>query len=231
MQKKSFLLVYLSIFFTSISFADFTYLNIGARPISLGAFTGLADDPNAVFYNPAGLSTLNKLEITSTYGLLLYGLKGSEYFNQQLNKNLEPGLNESVLGMALPIEEIGTAGIGWYNLSLGEFYSEYIFDLSFGRKVIEKLHTGITLKILNKQFGRDIYTEQYELFKTKGYSKTNFSFDLGGIYEFSNKWQIGLLIKDIPQPNMSLSGASEDTLPLQLRLGIAAKKDSHRIVA
>jgi hypothetical protein len=43
-------------------------LGMGARPLAMGnAFTGLADDGNALFYNPAGLAWANNLSVLSSY--------------------------------------------------------------------------------------------------------------------------------------------------------------------
>jgi hypothetical protein len=56
-MKKIFLLVFMIIFLAPLSLAQDGYL--GARPIGMGgAFTGLADDTNAVFVNPAGIGQL-----------------------------------------------------------------------------------------------------------------------------------------------------------------------------
>ena len=47
-----------------------SFLNIGtsARAISMGgAYVGVADDANAISYNPAGLSQLNRNEITAQH--------------------------------------------------------------------------------------------------------------------------------------------------------------------
>ena len=44
--------------------AQFLKIGVGARPTSMsGAFTGVADDINAVYYNPAGLATISRPEI------------------------------------------------------------------------------------------------------------------------------------------------------------------------
>jgi len=43
-------------------------LGMGVRPAGMGeAFTGLADDENALFYNPAALALLNKLSANTLY--------------------------------------------------------------------------------------------------------------------------------------------------------------------
>ena len=47
-------------------------LGMGARPLAMGgAFVGLADDGNALFYNPAGLAWIQDLSLLSCYELRL----------------------------------------------------------------------------------------------------------------------------------------------------------------
>ena len=41
---------------------------VGARPIGLGgAFVGISDDADAVFWNPAGISLVQRQELRGTY--------------------------------------------------------------------------------------------------------------------------------------------------------------------
>lgn len=56
-------------------------IGAGARPLGMGgAFVGVADDENAVFYNPAGLAFLQGRGITSLYStqyeVIMYGALG-----------------------------------------------------------------------------------------------------------------------------------------------------------
>lgn len=47
--------------------ADFRFLGTGARPRAMGsAFVSLADDANAVFWNPAGLTRSNRVALMAT---------------------------------------------------------------------------------------------------------------------------------------------------------------------
>lgn len=48
--------------------ASFLNIGIGARGLGMGgAYTALADDANALYWNPAGLSTLEKREFTASH--------------------------------------------------------------------------------------------------------------------------------------------------------------------
>ncbi|MGQ9707961.1 MAG: hypothetical protein ACUVUR_03690, partial [bacterium] len=45
----------------------FMKLGVGARPVAMGqAFTGVADDANALFYNPAGLALNSQFDASVT---------------------------------------------------------------------------------------------------------------------------------------------------------------------
>lgn len=56
--------------------ANFLKIGVGSRPVALGqAFAGLADDANAVAYNPAGLATLRRQELTLMHNEFLAGVR------------------------------------------------------------------------------------------------------------------------------------------------------------
>ena len=52
---------------------EFLNWGAGARSLALGkAFTGLADDASAIYYNPGGLAFQNPLQITLQHVFLFY---------------------------------------------------------------------------------------------------------------------------------------------------------------
>ena len=70
----------------SIASASFEEVGVGARTVGLGgAFTAVADDALALYYNPAGMAHLNRKEISASYGLLQTGLGDqSKIFNSNI---------------------------------------------------------------------------------------------------------------------------------------------------
>jgi len=65
-------LLLILIVFSSLAFSQSVVslfdLGLGVRPLGMGGtFTGLADDLNALFYNPAGLATLERMALSSFY--------------------------------------------------------------------------------------------------------------------------------------------------------------------
>ncbi|MBI3551754.1 MAG: PorV/PorQ family protein [Elusimicrobia bacterium] len=92
--------------------AQFLKVTPGARPSGMGeAFAGVADDVNAIYYNPAGLGTLRRVEVTGMHDSYLQGI------------NYEYG------ALAVPIlswtdakqekNAYGVLGAAVYNLSVG----------------------------------------------------------------------------------------------------------------
>jgi hypothetical protein len=64
--------------FPPFASADFDDLGMGARAQGMGnAFTGLADDSRAIYYNPAGLAWQTRSQVSADYSRLLMGLDDS----------------------------------------------------------------------------------------------------------------------------------------------------------
>ncbi|MFB0528251.1 MAG: tetratricopeptide repeat protein [bacterium] len=203
------LLTIASALMSNVSSGDFEDLGVGARPIGMGsAFVGLVDDVHSLYYNPAGLSRLTRIEFTSGYGKLHWGLDDGS------------NLGNAFIGYAHPLEKLGGIGVGWLHLGLKGFYREDTFIFSYGNKLFSSLSAGLNLKLLYKQYDNNQYTKSDPLFQEKGYSKIGFSSDLGLLYNLTTNIFSGLSITDIIQPNTNLANKS-DKLPLGVRMGIA----------
>ena len=102
MNKSFCKTIILSLFVSGLNAADgdggteSTFsLGFGARAIGMGqAFTALADDPTAVFWNPAGLEFINQQSAT--------------FFHTTLFE----GVQYDYLGYAYPTLDLGSFGIG-----------------------------------------------------------------------------------------------------------------------
>jgi long-subunit fatty acid transport protein len=82
--------------------------NVGARAMGMGnAYIGVADDYTAVFWNPAGLAQMRRLEITG--GIMNNGVNNDSYFlgnplNASTGKNSSTTLND--LGFVFPFPTV-----------------------------------------------------------------------------------------------------------------------------
>lgn len=147
--SSKFIIVFLLVLFRN-SFAQFELIDIGAKPISLGgAFTSLANNSNAVYYNPAGISQLPFREISIFYSPAPFGLK--ELANGSVNF-VEPtkfgafGISAKSYGFELYKEITITAtysnnyrkkifygaNVNFYNLKIQNYGSASTFGIDIG---------------------------------------------------------------------------------------------------
>ncbi|NIM03087.1 tetratricopeptide repeat protein [bacterium] len=205
--------------------ADFEDLGVGARPIGMGnAYTALADDVNAIYYNPAGLAQLDECQFTSGYGKLYWGLDDGS------------NLGSGFIGYAHPLYHWGTLGAGWVNFGLQGLYRENSFIFSYGNRIRTRLLAGLNLKLLHKKYGKTTYTEnalidggpgvtgERDPVFSEGYSKTGFSTDLGFLYKFNREYSLGLSLIDINQPNMDLKD-NKSKVPIGVKSGFLYNSD------
>jgi len=119
----------------------------GARPLGLNdAYVAIADDANAIWWNPAGMSQLKKSFFTSMHANL-YDVDG---------------LSMSSLGFAKPTN-IGAFGIGITHLRAsnipitdvngavieGSVQSESVLTFSYGNSLFNRFHLGASIRYLH----------------------------------------------------------------------------------
>ncbi|MEK6645409.1 MAG: hypothetical protein AABY84_01865 [Candidatus Firestonebacteria bacterium] len=195
-------------FFSSIGYADFEDLGVGARSFGMGnAFSALANDASAIYYNPAGLTNIKNAQIMTAYDRLYLGLS---------DKSI---LGDGFVSVVSPLDEVTGIGISYVNFHLVNYYQEHTFVLSYGNKIFSQLSAGINVKGLSRGLSEDIYTKVDPLFLEKGYTKTNFSFDTGLLYRPFPSYSFALTAYNINQPDLGLK--DKDIVPMSLKLGFA----------
>ncbi len=193
--------------------ADYLQIPVGATAAGMGgAFTSIANDATASYWNPAGLLQIKSNEFTT------------------MNANMNLDRDFKYIGFAKKISDKLSLGLGWTRFSvdsipetdangnvLGYFDdTEDSFYTSLAYKLTDKLTAGCSLKVLKQ----DLYTMDAD---TVG-------FDLGLMYEYSNKLKFGAVIKNIGASLEWNDGVKED-LPLHLQLGASLKLKKDMIFA
>lgn len=168
-RSFTFIIVFVLVSFR-ISYSQFELIDIGAKPISLGgAFTSLANNSNAVYYNPAGISQLPFREVSFFYSPAPFGLK--ELANGSVNY-VEPtkygafGLSAKTYGFELYKEITATVtyannykgkifygtNINYYNLKIQNYGSASTFGIDIGvmAYITDYLRWGFTAYNLNR---------------------------------------------------------------------------------
>jgi len=173
---------------------------VGARPLGLGgAFAGVANDANAIYWNPAGLPILQRQEITSMYGNL-FGL----------------GLKNSYLGYILPVGDNHAVGVDWMYYGFGdeEFsYSQNKFNISYGLRLHRMLSIGINGKFLDQDMSLD---------NTSRGSARGFGFNFGVLFSPINNLNLGITGHDVGGTSVKYDNdISEEIFSQRFRFGIA----------
>jgi competence ComEA-like helix-hairpin-helix protein len=131
--------------------AAFEYKESGARAAALaGAYTAVADDAEAVWWNPAGLRFCRNIQANTLYSNL-YNMEDLKYVN---------------FSMAVPTLVLGTWGIGYSDFGTAA-YMEKDVRFSFATGLTEGIYFGTSLKSNRVKIGND------------GGSASAFGLDLG----------------------------------------------------
>src|ERR1051326_2352190 len=198
--------------------AQFLKIGAGARSTAMGdAFVGVADDVNAIYYNPAGLATLKNPELAAMH---------TQWFQ---------GMNYDFGAFALP-SDVGTFGISAATLKAddlekrsadesfqGNFESlDSAYSLANAKEVRERLSVGVTARYLRE--------------KIDTASAGAWSGDIGVVKDFESRpFRLGLAIRHFgqgvkfndesdPQPVTVDLGASTHLLRDKVTLGLDVRK-------
>lgn len=186
--------------------ANFLKMGIGARATAMGgAYTALANDGTALYWNPAGLVQIEKTEILAMYNMHFQEINQG-YFSltfQFLGGTLGLGANYVDMGKIEGRDEEGNP--------TGDFgVSDMQASLGYSRKLSRRLMFGISAGMLQETIAED--------------KKSTYSGNVGLL--FSGKFfSFGLACQNIG------SDLGEDPLPLTYRGGIALRLKSLTLTA
>ena len=188
--------------------ASFLKLDTGPRAIAMGgSFAGLADDVNAIQYNPAGLAFLTDKEIT-----VMHATWFEDIFYDHA-------------AIAWPIDKIGTIGLSGLYVNdgnfdrttldssgnpqvVGQFSGNSLWAaLSYARAILPFLSAGLNIKMISETIDTS--------------SASTIAVDLGGFYRTPIKGlAAGINIQNL---GPSLGFQQSFSLPTNVRVGVGYK--------
>jgi hypothetical protein len=172
---------------------------VGARPLAMGgAFTGLADDANATYWNPAGLIQLHRT--TTTF---MHTSSNRDEINYQ-----------DYVGVVVPVRGTAAVGASWVKhdlvISATEVDEEDWYWLSLAYQVDPQVSIGLNIKSISSSIS-DLDTET--------------GFDLGLLAKIDSKWTAGLLVQDVNEPAITDSGSEIGIWKRNWRPGFSYRPD------
>ena len=191
--------------------AQFLQIGAGARPTSMGdAFVGIADDANAVYFNPAGLGFLERPELTAMH------TQWFQDMNYDFGAFVYPTHHGSfgISAATLKVEDQEKRGTD--ESLLGSFEtSDSAYGLSYAKKINPRLALGGTLRMIDQEIDTA--------------SAQTWSGDIGGMMRLSHKpLTVGLAIRHLG-PEVEFNEES-DPLPLTLDAGVGYRVYKERIL-
>ena len=118
---------------------NFLFLDADARPVAMGgAYTALANDANALHYNPAGLGRIRRSEATFMHNEYFEGIT-QEYIGFASRHGYGANLNILRAGDIdrTTVSNPNGTGLGSAN------FSDLAFGLGYGRALTEHLAAGL----------------------------------------------------------------------------------------
>lgn len=190
----------------------------GARADGLGqSYVAIADDPTAIYWNPAGLA----------------GLKGKHvaFMHSQLIPELAPDVYYEFLGYTHEVQGLGTLGLAVIYLTYGSWdatdaqgndlgsYTSYEISItgSYGVKLHDALWTGVNVKWIRESL---VPATLNDLEEGVG---TSFALDAGVLYRgLSDRVRVGATIQNVGPALTFIDANQKAPLPRNLRVGLAA---------
>lgn len=178
--------IILSLFFCSAAFAQsypgsFSRVGLNAKGMALGNSISAMTEGNVyTYYNPALASFQQGNSVSGSIALLS--------LDRQLNvitytQGLKPSAGFSAGIMDASVSNIdGRDGDGVHTTNLST--NEYMFFFSFANQFVPGFSLGLSLKM----YYYDLYS---------GLTSSAFGFDLGGLYQVTNLFSVGIVATDI----------------------------------
>ena len=208
-------------------------MGVGARALGMGsAFTAVANDSTAAFWNPAGLAKLKKHEASFMHANLTDD-RDYNFFNYAHVLKGKDGKSNGTL--ALSHINFGIDGIPETredpatgnpvldangNVRIFSYFEDTETNtfISYGKAVTDKFYAGLNLKYLKQK-----------LFTNKA---DTMGLDFGLMYDWNEKTTVGLSVRDIGESmDWNTNAGTKDDVPVTTTLGIAHQCNDKLLVA
>jgi len=200
---------------------QFIKISPSARAAALGdAFTSYAGDPNAIFYNPAGMAFVKGVNVICN------------------NNSWISDIRHLSTAVSYNKEALGTFTLSFIYMDYGEFQRtivdehawagyqelgsfsimEYALGLGYAKKITNRLSLGGQIKYLYQNLGSvqsfSYIGTEFEEQKTSTYEDGVFAFDFGTYYNTEIK---GITI------SMAMQNFANQPIPLMFRYGMSVE--------
>ena len=183
---------------------DFLKVDPSARASALaGAFETYTEDPNVIFYNPAGLSTSDKKMVSAGFGKYLLDINFGSAAYQMKYKNV------GWFGAGVKYFNYGTFDLADAegNTSGTFSASDLMFSVGYSNFMYDKINFGINLKFIYSSIA--------------DYKSTAAAMDFGFLYVIKDEnMNVALSVNNLGM-QINAYGDTKERLPLDVRFGVS----------
>jgi len=153
------------------SSGTFLKISVGARAAALGeSFVAVANDPSAIYWNPAGLASLLRPEVAVSHLDWPGDVKYEHVTYVQPVQRLGGSLAFQLGVLSTEIDE--TTELEPFGTGRSFIYSDFVFGGAYARRWTDKLLVGGGIKYVREDLGSDV----------GGPTTNSVMFDVGSIY-------------------------------------------------
>lgn len=182
---------------------SYLYMGVGARALGMGgAYSAVANDATAVYWNPAGLAQMNPFQVSFMHAMLF--MDSSFDF----------------IGATAPTESMGNFGAAMLSLTSGDFEQRNALNeeigtsstrdmailLSWSKHLFDRISVGVNYKFVTQ--------------KILNYGGSGHGIDLGIKAPLIENISAGLVLRNVLSPKVTLAQAAQ-TYPMQMSVGIS----------
>jgi hypothetical protein len=206
-------LLLLTAFLPSPAAAYFEHVETSARATSFGgAYSAIADDASAAYYNPAAMVAMNRSEVL---------VMVAKPYNIS-------GYQSSYIGAVLPREGV-SLGAYWHHTGVSDVMSENLAGVSFGRDLLPPggnvaLAIGGTLKLAQVGYSQDGDADYG--------SQTKFTADISTLLNVTEKLAFSYTLQNLLEPEFDfVSGNGGTSLARRNEVGASYRWNPASTVA
>jgi len=203
---------------------EFLYNGVGSRALAMGgAFTGVANDVTAGFWNPAGLVEAPGIQVQFMHAKQFISSIQYDYLAASVNTDSNTAYGFSLV--RLGVEYIKdtrhalrgeTIANGLDPSRISQFNTaDYAFYLSYARRPSEKFSYGVNVKLLYRDYSLE--------------SAMGIGFDLAGRYQVLPKLTVGMIFRDFTTTMMAWTTGEKEFIIPALRPGVTYRFDFEKI--
>ena len=194
--------------------SDIFNVGAGARSMAMGsAFTGLADDASAPYFNPAGLAFLDEHQLMVMHAPLFldsdfnYIASAHPFGDKWGAVAISDAL---LLSDGFQLRDSSNVLLD----SNGKLNKNAIFG-SYARKINQRISVGLNAKLIQQ--------------KIAGLSDNALGFDVGALYRPSPLLSVGVSLANANAPSVKLQSADDKFRPIT-RIGVASEVFRDKLV-